>query len=276
MHATHNQDTHVPEPCTRRFDGKPETATDRRFFDLCASDDAAEVYGQNELDHGRLPSPDGFTAWCTKQANDPDGYVVTESRLRALDEAIPGEAPGAAAPVLRNAALYLERHGWITGAYYDSTSQSFTPAACMVGAIGMVCYGGPVDAPAQHFDDPGFLDFEEAVLHLDRYLLAEDGSESYEFNDARGRRVEDVCRVLRDAASRPADELIDAIRAIDAKNADMATLAELLKPCGIFAGSATKNCWCDCSEDSDAPCCPGIDPCGHCAARHGVITGGAE
>jgi hypothetical protein len=74
----------------------------------------------------------------------------------------------------------------------------------------MVCYGGPVDAPAQHFDDPGFLDFEEALLHLDRYLMVEDGSESYEFNDAKGRQAEDVCRVLRDAASRPAEELIDA------------------------------------------------------------------
>ncbi|GID91679.1 hypothetical protein ACFQFC_01365 [Amorphoplanes digitatis] len=158
---------------------------------------------------------------------------------QALEEATPGEAPGTVARVLRSAAQYLERHGWIQGAYYDATSGSFTPPACLVGAIGMVCYGGPVDAPAQHFDDPGFLDFEEAVLHLDRYLLAEDGSESYEFNDARGRRVEDVCRVLRDAASRSADELIDALRAIDAKNADMAAIAALLTPCGIWGETAT-------------------------------------
>ena len=121
--------------------------------------------------------------------------------------------------MLRSAALYLERHGWIQGAYYDTTATVFTPAACLVGAIGMVCYGGPVDAPAQHFDDPGFLDFEEAVLHLDRYLLVEDGSESYEFNDAKGRRVEDVTDVLRQAAAPPAEELIDALRAIDAQNA---------------------------------------------------------
>jgi hypothetical protein len=148
----------------------------------------------------------------------------------ALTEAVPAEAPGTAGQVLRDAALYLERYGWIQGAYYDATSLTFTPAACMVGAIGMVCYGGPVEAPAQHFDDPGFLDFEEAVLHLDRYLLVMDGSESYEFNDARGRRVEDVVRVLRQAASTPTHELIDAIRAIDATNADMATLAAMLVP----------------------------------------------
>jgi hypothetical protein len=237
---------------------------------------------------GLLTNPARFNAWIatavltaaqpqrTSEQTDGDGFVVTDAGLRALTEAIPAEAPGTARQVLRDAALYLERHGWIQGAYYDATSQTFTPAACMVGAIGMVCYGGPVDAPAQHFDDPGFLDFEEAVLHLDRYLLAEDGSESYEFNDARGRTVADVLHVLRQAADTPAHELIDAIRAIDANNADVTAIAESLKPCGIFAGSATKGCWCDCSDESDAPCCPGADPCGHCAARHGVITGGAE
>ncbi|WP_143234409.1 DUF6197 family protein [Paractinoplanes atraurantiacus] len=115
--------------------------------------------------------------------------------------------------VLRLAARYLERHGWIQGAYYDATTGVFTPPADMAGAIGMVCYGGPVDAPSQHFDDPGFLDFEQAVLHLDRWLLVHDGTQSYEFNDAHGRRVEDVIAVLREAASTPADELIDALRA---------------------------------------------------------------
>jgi hypothetical protein len=103
----------------------------------------------------------------------------------------------------------------------------------------MVCYGGPVDAPAQHFDDPGFLDFEEAVLHLDRWLLVEDGSESYEFNDAKGRRVKDVLRVLREAADTTADELIDAIRAIDQKNADIAAIAQQLTPCGIWGEHTT-------------------------------------
>jgi hypothetical protein len=153
---------------------------------------------------------------------DEDAYVVTE--LQVLTEADPAEAPGTAGEVLRDAALYLERHGWIQGAYYDATSQTFTPAACMVGAIAMVCYGGPIDAPAQHFDDPGYLDFEEAVLHLDRYLLAMDGTESYEFNDAKGRDVDTVIGALRDAAAIPAAELLDALRAIDAHNAAVAAL----------------------------------------------------
>ncbi|OJF11910.1 DUF6197 family protein [Couchioplanes caeruleus] len=237
MHATQPQGGACPAP-TRRFDGKPETAIDRRFFDLRESEAAAEYYAENELDHDRVPTADGFTAWCHRQASSEDGYVVTDAGLQALADT--AEAPGTAASVLRSAALYLERHGWIQGAYYDSTAASFTPAACMVGAIGMACYGFPVEAPAQHFDDPGFLDFEEAVLHLDRYLLVEDGSQAYEFNDAQGRTVAMVTDQLRKAAARPAEELIDALRVIDARNADMAALAQLLTPCGIWAETADK------------------------------------
>ena len=99
----------------------------------------------------------------------------------------------------------------------------------------MVCYGGPVDAPAQHFDDPGFLDFEEAVLHLDRYLLVEDGSESYEFNDAKGRRVDDVTARAAAGGGHPgrrADRRHPGHRR--ARTPDMAVLVDLLKPCGIW------------------------------------------
>ena len=184
------------------------------------------------------------------QPSDSTGYVLTDAGRAALDETA-STAPvdvvtetddDTTTRVLCSAATYLDRHGWIQGAYYDSVSGSFTPPACMVGAIGMVCYGGPVEAPAQHFDDPGFLDFEQAVLHLDRYLLVENSSESYEFNDARGRRAEDVTRVLRDAAGRPTHELIDALRAIDQANADNAALAELLVPSGVFGEQAGPVC----------------------------------
>ena len=245
MHATQPQGTPCPEP-TRRFDGQPETDADRRFFDLRA----AGYTGWIDQDGNPVTDLD---AWLNQARTRCDatpgrlaskgsaGYVVTASGLRALAdvEAVPGEAPGNAAQILRSAATYLERHGWIQGAYYDPTATLFTPAADLVGAIAMVCYGGPCEAPAQHFNDPGFLDFEEAVLHLDRYLLVEDGSESYEFNDAPGRRVEDVLRVLRDAAARPAEELIDALRVIDAHSADLADRVRLLTPSGIWATPGT-------------------------------------
>jgi hypothetical protein len=184
---------------------------------------------------GVLSDPDRFRAWLAQASatasqqstTDPadrgeDEYVVTATGLRALTDI--GDAPGTAALVLRLAALYLHRHGWVQGAYYDMSASCFTPAADLVGAIAMVCYGGPVEAPAQHFDDPGFLDFEEAMLHLDRYLLVHDGSQAYEFNDAPGRRVEDVIGVLRQAAAVPAEELIDALRIVHADDAHRAQL----------------------------------------------------
>jgi hypothetical protein len=213
MHATQHQGGPCPEP-HRTQDGSPDNhlvgllTDDARFRTWLAQ--AAATAAQPPT------APDG---------TDGDGYVVTDTGLQALAEADPGEAPGTAAQVLRDAALYLERYGWIQGAYYDATSGTFTPAACLVGAIAMVCYGGPVDAPAQHFDDPGYLDFDQAVLHLDRYLLAMDGAQSYEFNDARGRTVADVTCVLRRAAAVPADELIDALRAIDTHNEQIAALS---------------------------------------------------
>jgi hypothetical protein len=147
-----------------------------------------------------------------------DGYLVTDAGIRAPTGTIgQSEAPGTAASVLRSAALYLERYGWVQGAYYDQTATCFTPAACMVGAIAMVCYGGPVEAPAQHFDDPGYLDFEEAVLHLDRWLLVNDGAEAYEFNDATGRTVGDVIDALWQAAATPAGELVAALRLLNSR-----------------------------------------------------------
>jgi hypothetical protein len=104
------------------------------------------------------------------------------------------------AQTLRAAARYLQLHGWIQGAYYDPTATVFTPAACVVGAIGMVCFGGPVDAPAQHFDDPGFPDFEAAVAYLDRYLIERFHVCVYDFNDAWGRTEADVIFALDEAA----------------------------------------------------------------------------
>ncbi|GGL09758.1 DUF6197 family protein [Mangrovihabitans endophyticus] len=222
MNSTHETDHNPAQP--RPFGEDFLAALDRfRAWIATATGTAArpvdaESLGYSLTDAGRvaLAATDGTLSACPVDA-------VTET-----DDEV-------TARVLRCAALYLERHGWIQGAYYDAASQSFTPAACLVGAVGMVCYGGPVDAPAQHFDDPGFLDFEAAVLHLDRYLLVEDGSESYEFNDAKGRCREDVTHVLRDAASRPAYELIDTLRVINQRNDDLAALAEMLIPGGTFA-----------------------------------------
>jgi hypothetical protein len=209
MHVTQPQGGACPEPRSTQ-DGTAE-----QLVGLLTDDTRFRAWiaqaGSAAIQLPAVPTP-----------NVGGGYTVTSTGRQVLTD--PGEAPGTAAPVLRSAALYLERHGWIQGAYFDPTATIFTPAADMAGAIGMVCYGGPVEAPAQHFDDPGYLDFEEAVLHLDRYLLVMDGTEAYEFNDAKGRTVDQVTHVLRQAAATPAHELLDALRVMHADDVRRAAL----------------------------------------------------
>jgi len=120
----------------------------------------------------------------------------------------PADLSGTPARVLRDAARYLARYGWIQGAYYDPTATVFTPAACVVGAVGMVCYGGPVDAPAMNHDDLGWDDFQQAVAWLDAFIAERyparqhtDGFGcAYEFNDVKGRNAAQVIAVLNEAA----------------------------------------------------------------------------
>lgn len=114
------------------------------------------------------------------------------------------------ARTLRAGAAYLTRHGWVQGSYFDSAATVFTPAACLVGAIAMVCYGGPVEAPSQHFDTPEWVEFEAALTYLDEYLAGCDvwtppdpgshGGHAYEFNDAKGRTATEVIAALTGAA----------------------------------------------------------------------------
>ncbi|WP_238018641.1 hypothetical protein KZZ52_49970 [Dactylosporangium sp. AC04546] len=116
--------------------------------------------------------------------------------------AIPATTDPDVAQTLRDTALYLNRHGWNQGEYYDARNGLFTPPACLVGAIGMVCYGGPVDAPALNYDDPGFGAFEAAVRYLNAFLRLRHGlaMDAYAFNDTRGRTLDEVLAVLDTAA----------------------------------------------------------------------------
>jgi hypothetical protein len=172
MHPTQALPTPEADPtATRRFDGAPETDADRRFFDL------------------REP---GYTGWI-----DQDGYAVDGPTFVRTDPAAELVTP---ATTLRAAAMYLDQHGWCQGGYYEQTGRGIMPAACTVGAIGMVCYGSQVDAPAQHFDHPGWGDFETAVADIDRYLIVEHDLDVYSFNDAKGRTAEQVTAALRQAA----------------------------------------------------------------------------
>jgi hypothetical protein len=68
--------------------------------------------------------------------------------------------------------------------------------------IGMVCYGGPVDAPALNSDDPGWTDLTEAVSYLDDYLSEVNpyDTDAYSFNDTPGRTRDQVTDTLNVAA----------------------------------------------------------------------------
>ena len=122
--------------------------------------------------------------------------------MNATQNQVTEPAQGRVTPAttVRHAGRHLFMHGWIQGAYYDATSDSPTPPCCLVGAISIVCYGSPVDAPAQHFDHPAFDQFEQAVAYLDVFLGERYGQDVYSFNDTRGRTVVDVLLAIIAAA----------------------------------------------------------------------------
>jgi len=193
MQATHDPAqiaAGTPETLSRRFDGKPETDADRRFFDLRES---------------------GYTGWIDQDGHAVDGPAFVRTVPDAATPTATPAVPSAITPAvtLRAAATYLDRHGWCQGGYYEQTGRGILPAACQVGAIGMVCYGSQVDAPAQHFEHPGWGDFEAAVAYLDRYLAVRYGLdeygfnvEAYSFNDVKGRTADQVIAALRAAADK--------------------------------------------------------------------------
>jgi len=145
---------------------------------------------------------------CQRCGDVPEGRSAYPLCLAcaAPEPPLPGEedtyqpSSSDVAGILRAAAHYLFRHGWIQGSYYDQTVSVFTPAACVVGAIATVCFGGPVEAPSQHFDAPGWAEYEAAISHLDVRLVLRHGTDVYSFNDAPGRTVDQVLAVLAEAA----------------------------------------------------------------------------
>jgi hypothetical protein len=173
---THNPAPKTAHPTSRRWDGDPETPADRRFFDLRES---------------------GYTG-----PIDQDGYAV-DSDIPACFSTGRGTdvvSDSGTSDVLRAASRYLRCYGWIQGGYYDQTATVFTPAACTVGAIGMVCYGGPVDAPALNYEAPQFDDFDRAVNFLDRELRNAFWEDVYSWNDLAGRTKAEVIAMLNAAA----------------------------------------------------------------------------
>ncbi|MER5335161.1 DUF6197 family protein [Micromonospora sp. NPDC002717] len=117
------------------------------------------------------------------------------------------------ADLLRMAALYLRRHGWHQGTYYAKNTDTLTPPACAVGAIGMAAAGRPLLHPVMLTQaDEGtyhraiaalvdYLDDYAPVFHVDEdgYLLDEHTS-PYSWNDDPARTAEQVITALLAAA----------------------------------------------------------------------------
>ncbi|MEU0156475.1 DUF6197 family protein [Micromonospora fulviviridis] len=131
----------------------------------------------------------------------------------------PALAPVTPADLLRMAALYLRRHGWHQGTYYNSITDTLTPPACAAGAIGIACAGHTVEHFAQLAPDAladylatlaAFVDYLDAFYPL--FLVDEDGfvidehTSPYSWNDDPARTAEQVITAL-DAAADEWDRL---------------------------------------------------------------------
>src|SRR4051794_21600439 len=100
MHPTQTLPTPEADPnaaATRRFDGQPETDADRRSFDLRDA---------------------GHTGWIDSDGHPADGPTFVRTDPTEADRLTRRVTP---ASTLRAAALYLDRHGWCQGGYYQQT-----------------------------------------------------------------------------------------------------------------------------------------------------------
>jgi hypothetical protein len=117
------------------------------------------------------------------------------------------------AQVLRDAALYLQRHGWTQGALYDD-HLAVIPPACAVGAIRCAIFGGPivtatcdqmtqldpiVGVLADHVHDTG----NDTPADTGEWGSVPGDSPNAivtDWNDAHGRTANEVIASLRTAA----------------------------------------------------------------------------
>ncbi|HEX2771489.1 MAG TPA: hypothetical protein VHN18_03545, partial [Micromonosporaceae bacterium] len=118
----------------------------------------------------------------------------------------PGRAGERPSRLLRDAALYLRRHGWTQGSYYAHHNTP-TPRACVMGALAMAVFGQPF--PTAPYTQPEWADYkaaEDALLtHLDGIYLSA-GDDSYpdpglgDWNDQPPRTADQVIAALLAAA----------------------------------------------------------------------------
>ena len=111
------------------------------------------------------------------------------------------------AELLHAAALYLKRHGWTQGEFFDLLSDQPFPPACAAGAITIAAYGRCIADSLFDLDDPANDDAIRAMRLFAGWL---DGTyDPYEtsaidiigdYNDHETRTVDEVVDALRTAA----------------------------------------------------------------------------
>jgi hypothetical protein len=116
------------------------------------------------------------------------------------------------ADLLRGAALYLTRHGWVQGDFFDLLHEASFPPACSLGAINICAHGRPILGSDDTAEDPNTDAAIRAMRVLAAYLDPEYGDAECAalkvsaidivsgWNDFDGRTLAEVVEALNDAA----------------------------------------------------------------------------
>jgi hypothetical protein len=107
------------------------------------------------------------------------------------------------AQALRQAALYLQRHGWARGVYYLPAPDISFPPACALGALGMAVHGRVLDNP-QDPDLPNARSYARAQGVLADHLILVKRIRDLD---------EDTIGFWNDESARTAEQVIDALNA---------------------------------------------------------------
>ncbi|WP_067504099.1 hypothetical protein [Actinoplanes sp. TFC3] len=121
----------------------------------------------------------------------------------------PDMTPGV---LLRSAAIYLQRYGWIRNDFFDLTNEVNFPPACALGAINVCAHGRPILGSDDTADDDNTDTAIRGVRVFAAYLDPEyDSADTVtwkasafdvvsQWNDEQDRTIKDVTAALNDAA----------------------------------------------------------------------------
>ena len=116
----------------------------------------------------------------------------------------PGMSP---AELLRGAALYLWRHGWMRGDFFDLLDDQPFPRACALGAINICAHGRPILGS----DDTAEDALTDAAIRAMR-VLAGYLDPDYDTGDSLHASAIDIVAAYNDQEHMTAEEIVDTLR----------------------------------------------------------------